>query len=286
MLGLTRANLRHLVAFVRQPSNPAAAVYDSLGADFFLSPAPGWLNLGLWDGPGEAGEAESAVRRLVARLAAELPTGGDVLDAGNGLGAGDAVIAEVAAPRRLIALNITESQLRAGRSRLSAAGAQPVVGDATRIPLADNSVDGVISVEAAFHFPSRARFFAEAHRVLRPGGVLTMSDVSVERMVPLDPLEALAGFTNLRVWGLRKRNLASADAIATALGAAGFGGVEVEVVTDRVLDPAIAFFRARAEADGGPALHRLGARILLSQWALLRRRGMMEYVLIRAHAPS
>lgn len=286
MLGLTRANFRHLAAFVRQPANPAAAVYDSLGAEFFLSPAPGWLNLGLWEGPGEAAEAGAAVRRLVVTLAEDLPKGGDVLDAGNGLGAQDPLIADVAGPRRLIALNITESQLRAGRSNLNAAGAQPVIGDATRIPLADNSVDGVISVEAAFHFPSRARFFAEARRVLRPGGVLTMSDVSVERVTPRDPLEAIAGFTNLRVWGLRKRNLASKNAIATALVAAGFRGVEVRVLTDRVLDPAMAFFRARLQTKPGPLLYRLGARILLWQWALLRRRRMMDYILVRAHVGS
>jgi Methyltransferase domain len=34
-------------------------------------------------------------------------------------------------------------------------GAAPVVGDAARLPIADGSVDGIISVEAAFHFSSR-----------------------------------------------------------------------------------------------------------------------------------
>jgi hypothetical protein len=47
----------------RQGRNPAARVYESIGPDFFLAPAPGWLNLGLWEGDGSADEAEAACRR-------------------------------------------------------------------------------------------------------------------------------------------------------------------------------------------------------------------------------
>jgi hypothetical protein len=87
-----------------------------------------------------------------------------ILDVGNGLGAQDPVIAEVLRPRRLVAVNITEWQLSAGRDRLREAGALPVAGDATRLPVADQSIDGVISVEAAFHFRSRRAFFNECFR--------------------------------------------------------------------------------------------------------------------------
>ena len=49
------------------------------------------------------------------RIAAALPVAGDVLDVGNGLAAQDRVIADVARPRSLTAVNITWSQLDAGR---------------------------------------------------------------------------------------------------------------------------------------------------------------------------
>ncbi len=92
----TPQNVRHALSIARHGRNPAATVYDSLGSDFFLALAPGWLNLGLWDGDGtDPAEAPAAVRRLVTAIASELPAGGDVLDVGNGLGEQDPLIARV-----------------------------------------------------------------------------------------------------------------------------------------------------------------------------------------------
>lgn len=262
-----------------------ADVYDSIGADFFLSPAPGWLNLGLWDGRGEEAEAEAAVIRLVETLAEEVPKGGVVLDVGNGLGAQDVVIADVCRPAALVAVNITESQLRAGKDRLRVARAAPVVGDAVRLPFEDASADGVVSVEAAFHFRSRARFFAEARRVLRRGGVLSFSDVTVERKRARTPGELVAGLANLRVWGLRAAALQSRREIVADMRRAGFADVRAKVVSGRVFAPAINLMRARLDrARGEPALHRIPSRILLAQWELLYRRSMMDYVLLRGTA--
>ena len=114
----------------------------------FLALAPGWLNLGLWEGPGSEDEAEDGCRRLVRTLAMALPGDCVILDVANGLSTQDPLIAEAICPRRLVAVNITEWQLLAGLDRLREAGAAPVAGDATRLPIAAGTVDGVISVEA------------------------------------------------------------------------------------------------------------------------------------------
>jgi hypothetical protein len=71
--GWTTRHARHAAAMLRQGRNPAARVYESIGADSFLALAPGWLNLGLWEGPGSEDEAEEACRRLVRTLASALP---------------------------------------------------------------------------------------------------------------------------------------------------------------------------------------------------------------------
>jgi erythromycin 3''-O-methyltransferase len=277
---VTLENLKHLSLLVRLGANPAATVYESLGEDFFIAPPDGWLNLGLWE-PGQR-DASKASEHLVATLATSLPKKSVVIDVGNGLGAQDAVIKEVTEARSLIAVNITEAQLRYGAARLARAGAAPVAADATRLPLRDSSADGVISVEAAFHFPSRASFFAEARRVLRPGGVLSMSDVSMERF-PLRPDEVLAGATNLRLWGLKAANMSSAATIEAQIKEAGFEEVECKRCSSEVLDPAISYLRGRVEAsEDAPWLYRVGSKLMLSQWALLRHRGVIEYLLITA----
>jgi SAM-dependent methyltransferase len=282
--GITRENLRHLRELIVQSSNPAAAVYNSLGPDFFLSPAPGWLNLGLWEGRGDEEEAETAVQRLVQTVAAKLPLGGSTLDVGNGLAAQDPVIAEVISPALLVALNITESQLRSGRARIHEANAYPVVADAVCLPIREGQFDGVISIEAAFHFSSRARFFAEARRVLRAGGRLSMSDVSVERIRPKDLREAFAGISNLRAWGIKRRSLNSAHDIEQLLRSAGFTDIEIQKVGERTFPPSIRLFRSRLEGADVPAIQKAGASLLLSQWELLYQRHMMEYLLVSATA--
>ena len=283
--GWTNQHFRHIAAIFRQGGNPAARVYESLGSDFFLAPAPGWLNLGLWEGPGSEDEAADACRRLVQTVASPLPSAGVILDVGNGLGTQDLVIAEVLRPRRLVAVNITEWQLSAGRERLQAAAASPVAGDAARLPVADGSIDGVISIEAAFHFRSRRAFFDECFRVLRPGGVLSISDISTERL-PRSPLELVSGVTQLRIFGLRSNAVMTASQIARAARAAGLVAVEVTACGDHVIAPVLRLIGQRLQmAPGAPMGQRAAARVLLWQVELLWRRRIIEYVLIRAVRP-
>ena len=286
--GWTPRHLRYIAGIFRPGRNSAARVYESIGADSFLAPAPGWLNLGFWEGSGSEAEAETACRRLVQTVAAALPEAGVILDIGNGLGTQDPVIAEVLRPRALIAVNITEWQLSAGRGRLREAAALGVAGDATRLPIAGQSIDGVISVEAAFHFRSRRAFFDECVRVLKPGGVLSISDITTERL-PLGPLELLAGITQLRAFGLRPNAAMTADQIAAAARAAGFTAVDVTVCGDLVIAPALQLIghrlRAAPTVPAASAGQRTAARLLLSQVELLWRRQIIQYILLRAVRP-
>jgi cyclopropane fatty-acyl-phospholipid synthase-like methyltransferase len=278
----TRERLVHAASMLRFGRNPAATVYRSIGTDFFLAISPGWLNLGLWEGDGsDPSEAGIAPRRLVERLAADLPRGGRILDVGNGLGVQDRVIAEVTGARRLTAVNITLSQLRAGRPALHAAGAHAVNADACRLPFRAGSFDGLISVEAAFHFESRRRFFQQAAVVLRPGGTLTMSDVATMRM-PRTPRELIAGLFQLRVWGLRRSAAMSVEQIVTEAERAGFVDVRTELVGGRVIAPALRFVRRRLDEAGAPSSMSFAARIAVSQAERLWRNGLLDYLLLRA----
>ena len=74
--------------------------------------------------------------------------------------------------------------------------------------------------------------------MLRPGGVLTMSDISAQRW-PGDPAELLAGLTQLRVFGLRRSMAMTAGQIAAAARAAGLADVRVTGCGERVIAPAL-----------------------------------------------
>jgi erythromycin 3''-O-methyltransferase len=282
---ITPQNLRHAAAMLRFGPNPAATVYDSLGPTFFLALDEGWLNLGLWEGDGsDPSEAPQAVRRLVERLARALPAGGDLLDVGNGLGAQDPLIRDVTGAHSLTVLNVTHSQLVAGRGLLERAGAAAVNGDASRAPFRSASFDGIVSVEAAFHFPSRERFFHGAYDMLRPGGALSLSDIPIRRL-PRSPREGLAALSQLRVWGVRRGAAATSDEIVTAVRDAGFVDVRAELVGERVIGPALRFVDGRLGPREGDAVTAAVARVMLSQVSLLWRRGILDYLLLSARRP-
>ena len=103
----------------------------------------------------------------------------------------------------------------------------------------------MISVEAAFHFPSRAAFFAEAFRVLRPGrraDDVGHPDVAHARA---RPARCSPRCSQLRVWGLGMHAAATADEIVGLALEAGFVDVRAESVGERVIGPALRFVRDR-----------------------------------------
>ena len=144
-----------------------------------------FMHFGHWDeAPPATPDLQAflaAQERLDAHLRAlaELPAGAHVLDAGCGLGGTVAALLDEAAPARAVGLNI-DPRLVAIAERLVVAspGCTPewVVGDACALPFPAGSFDAIFAVECAPHFGSRAAFFAEAARALRPGGRVVLSD--------------------------------------------------------------------------------------------------------------
>ena len=50
--GWTAQHVRHAGELLKQGSNPAARVYESIGADFFPGGGAWLAEPGLWEGPG------------------------------------------------------------------------------------------------------------------------------------------------------------------------------------------------------------------------------------------
>jgi ubiquinone/menaquinone biosynthesis C-methylase UbiE len=143
------------------------------------------VHWGYWDQPqqatGAADDFAAAAEQLTAQLcrAANIQNGQRILDAGCGFGGTIAHLNENYRDMTLTGLNLDGRQLVRARQQVQAQQSNKIhfhQGNACQLPFADASFDVVLAVECIFHFPSRQQFFQEAHRVLKPGGCLTLSD--------------------------------------------------------------------------------------------------------------
>ena len=272
MTGWTSQHVRHVGELFKQSRNPVARVYESIGSDCFLAIAPGWLNLGLWDGPGTEDEAEQACRRLVETTAAELPAGGVIVDIGNGLGTQDPVLARAASPES--ADRRQHCRVAAGSRPESACGRRCCAGCRRRGPIAvrrghgrrDYQRGGRISLPVPKGILRRvlpgasARRRAEHHR---------------HRDRALAARSRRAHGWRDSAAGVRScaRNAAmTTEQITEAARAAGLVDVEATACGDRVIAPALQLTAARlSRIAAAPTGHRSAARVLLWQVELLWR---------------
>jgi ubiquinone/menaquinone biosynthesis C-methylase UbiE len=114
---------------------------------------------------------------LVPGSVAGVDLGDDVLEVGPGPGTTTEALATVVG--RLTALEIDAAFAEPLARRLADTHVQVRQGDATEMPFPDGRFSAVVCFTMLHHVPTPSlqnRIFAEAHRVLRPGGVFLGSD--------------------------------------------------------------------------------------------------------------
>ncbi len=150
------------------------------------------VHWGYWENPneavGDAADYARAAEQLTLELCrlADIAPGQRVLDVGCGFGGTVASLNERFSGLDLVGLNIEERQLDRARAQVVAAPGNSVafqLGDACAMPFEAASVDRMLAVECVFHFPDRETFFQGAARVLRPGGLLVLSDFVPTRLL-------------------------------------------------------------------------------------------------------
>ncbi|OLT11875.1 methyltransferase type 11 [Pseudonocardia sp. CNS-139] len=127
----------------------------------------------------------------------DVPLGGDVLEIGPGYGVTTRWLLERGA--RVTAVEV-DPDLAAGVRRELGERVDVHVGDGGALPFPDAAFDTVVCFTVLHHVPSpqhQDRLFAEAARVLRPGGAFAGSDSRLtlrfrlihvgDTMVPVDP---------------------------------------------------------------------------------------------------
>ncbi|MFH1417791.1 MAG: methyltransferase domain-containing protein [Planctomycetota bacterium] len=149
--------------------NPLIAEFVG-GSDFH--------NFGYWE--DETLHHEQACRNLMDKLLSFFPDKPRaLLDVACGKGATTRYLARFYEPCRVTGIDVSEKLITTAKK--NAPGCTFLIMDAVNLQFDDESFDGIICVEAAFHFSSRQRFLKEASRVLKPGGLLVLTDTLVTR---------------------------------------------------------------------------------------------------------
>jgi arsenite methyltransferase len=196
-------------------------------------------------------EADAATKAAVdASLGCGVPTavadlhdGETVLDLGSGAGADVLISARRVAPSgRAIGLDMTDEMLELARANARDAGVKNVEflkGYIEGIPLADESVDVVISNCVINLAADKQRVLRETARVLKSGGRFAVSDVIA------DPDMDEATRADMREWTGCIAGALTRDEFAQALAEAGLEDIEI-TETHRVHEHAgSAIIRAR-----------------------------------------
>jgi SAM-dependent methyltransferase len=154
-----RGDLDRLLENLHRYSAPSAGLYDALAA------------------PVLAG----FFRRVAADLVTVDPHT-DVLEVGSGPGRLAVTLAALAPEVHVTGVDITPEMVHRANALAVRSGVADRVasqlGDVGALPFADASFDVVVSTFSLHHWPDPAKGLAEIHRVLRPGDVARIYDLT------------------------------------------------------------------------------------------------------------
>ncbi len=180
---------------------------------------------------------------------AQLQPGQTVVDLGSGGGIDCFLAAKQVGPSgRVIGVDMTSdmiSKARANAHKISAENVEFRLGEIEHLPVADETVDVIISNCVINLSPNKPQVFREAFRVLRPGGQLAVSDIVTRFELPLKVQQNLASWAGCVAGAWVDKDYAA------AMEAAGFVDV---TLGEKVIDP-------EAFGDDGISAEQLGLEL-------------------------
>lgn len=156
---------------------------------------------------------------------ATLKEGEIVLDLGSGAGF-DCFLAaaRVGSSGKVIGVDMTPEMIDKARSNAEKSEYDNIefrLGEIEHLPTADNSVDAIISNCVINLSPAKDEVFAEAYRVLKPGGRLMISDVVLLKELPVEIRSSVEAYIGCLSGAILK------EEYLQTMKAAGFKDIEI-----------------------------------------------------------
>jgi erythromycin 3''-O-methyltransferase len=246
-----------------------------------LVPGSPWLNLGYWEKASTFNEAGTELAMLLAKTA-ELHRDLSILDVGCGLGVQDKLWASEFDPGIILALDNAPALIAKARATQCDDRVTYEVASATMISFRAE-FDRVVALESAMHFSTRAQFFRGAFQALKPGGILSITDM-IAGSVP----RATTGTSQLLPVCVASQippaNLVTAEEVRDDLESIGFQQVVVKSIRDLVVPPFLAFARRQVDDPAVSAQIHPSAR---SHWlASVDPWRDLDYIIAKARKPN
>ena len=168
----------------------------------------------------------------------ELREGETVLDLGSGGGI-DCFIAStrVGPGGRVIGVDMTPEMIAKARRNATSGGYDNVefrLGEIEHLPAADASIDAIISNCVINLAPDKAQVFADAFRVLKPGGRLSVSDIVLLGEIPVEVRDSVEAYVACLAGAMLR------DDYLALIAEAGFSDIRVTGETGFELEDVVA----------------------------------------------
>lgn len=234
-----------VIRFIFSKGNATSQLYDILG-EKGLSIHPKTkipsVNMGYWKHiPHIKGdtlhESNRALFKLVCDAANFTEADKIVLDVGCGFGTNIQYCVENSPVQKMIGLNISPNQIEWGNRHLAELGhasrAEIILDSATNMSFANESVDKIVSVEAAFHFETREVFFKEVKRVLKKDGIFSMADLIV--CAPTSFLQRFFVKSVMKSLAVPAQNIHNYEEYVQKIQDSGLEVIEIESIGNEVV---------------------------------------------------